>query len=449
MRHAHSFQSQSIPKLILSLSFPIMVSLCVQALYNIVDGVCISWFNDSGFTAISLSYPIQHTIAAIGNGVGVGTGIQLSRALGEGNLRHAERQTINSLFAALLLWLATGLILFPLVSPYFHTFSTSPEVIADGLLYCKTVGAASIFLYVECVCTRILQARGNTVFPMIYQALGAIVNMVLDPVLIFGVGPFPSLGILGAAVATIIGQGVSMFCAIAATYITSPPQLEPPHRSTICSIYYSGLPVAIKSALASLYVAGLNAILIGFSEDAVTAMGIYFKMQIFLLLPTSALEQGVLPVLGYHFGAKEYSRMWKAFWFSLSVSVLTLTAATVLIHVHVRPLLALFHASPALLKTAIPAMKIISLAFPMFSITIMVPVLLQTAGRLKECVFIVLLRQVFLLVPLAWVLSHWGLVPTWFTFPISEAVAVALCFVYLHRLRVQYPSPLISPPPQS
>ncbi len=429
------FRTQSVPSLVVSMSAPIMFSLLVQALYNIVDSICISSYSGHGLTAISLAFPIQLFLIALGNGAGLGTSILISHALGVEDSERARRLSVNGLTAALLNWLSTFLVLLPFLPAYFRSFSHTPQVIHMGIEYRRIVTFASIFLFGESVCTRIIQARGNTVLPMLYQALGAALNILLDPILVFGLGPVPAMGIRGAAIATVSGQASALLCALITVLHRVEFGTPKPEWRLLASIYRAGLPAMLTSCLVSVYITGLNAVLSGFSEYAVSALGIYYKIQTFLLMPTYGLEQGTLPIFGFNLGAKNYPRVWHTFQFSLLLSTVTMLAGTAMVNLYLPQILRLFSAGPELTAIATPALHIISLAFPLFGVTILIPTLLQAAGHLKQCLSVVLLRQVVLLVPMAKLLSHWGLIFTWFTFPISELAAAIICVYFLMRFK--------------
>ena len=425
--------NQPIPSLVFSMSVPIMFSLLIQALYNIVDSVYVASYSERGLTALSLAFPLQLILTAVANGTGTGTGLLISRSLGAGDSERAKNLLTHGVLSAIAACLFTGAVLLLLLDPYYRSFSYTPEVAQLGHEYGTVVVSLSGFLFLESVCTRAVQARGNTLLPMLYQSLGAVLNILLDPLLIFGAGPISPLGIRGAAIATVLGQAVSMFCALVSVTRHKQFQRCPICPSVVRSIYQAGLPTMLGSGLVSAYIIGLNGVLIRFSEYAVTSLGIYYKIQTFLLMPTYGLEQGILPILSYNIGANQYSRVWKTFWFSLVVSSTTLILGAVGTNLCLDWILSLFSAGPELRATAVPALHRISLAFPFFGITILVPALLQASGRLRQCLSVVILRQVVLLVPLAFLLSLLGLNYTWMTFPISEISAALLCIFYLCR----------------
>ena len=433
-RGEQRLREQPISSLVFSMSVPIMFSLLIQALYNIVDSVYVASYSEQGLTALSLAFPLQLILTAVANGTGTGTGLLISRSLGAGDSERAKRLLTHGILSAAAACLVTSTALLLLLDLYYHCLSYTPEVAQLGHEYGALVIALSMFLFLESVCTRAVQARGNTLLPMLYQSLGAAINIILDPILIFGAGPIPSLGVRGAAIATVVGQAASMVCALVSVTRHRQFQRCTISLSQIRSIYQAGLPTMLGSGLVSAYITGLNGVLIRFSEYAVTSLGIYYKIQTFLLMPTYGLEQGTLPILSYNLGAGETARVWKTFRFSLAIASASLILGCVGTNLCTDWILDLFSAGPELRATAVPALRRISLAFPLFGITILVPALLQASGRLRQCLSVVILRQVILLVPLAYLLSMLGLNSTWMTFPLSELLAATLCLFYLRRL---------------
>ena len=438
MNDSVRFQTQAIPPLVLSMSSPVMFSLLVQALYNIVDSVCVSSYSPNGLPALSLAFPLQLIVNAVANGTGAGANILISRAAGEKKFSRIPLLTANALSGAILNWGLICVLMLPNLPIYYRLFSHNAQVIVIGIQYCRIVICLSVFLFIESVCTRIIQAHGCTLFPMLYQAFGAIINMILDPLLVFGVGPFPALGVSGAAIATVLGQSGAMICAVITMFFQKHLTMPSLRIRLLLAIYRAGFPTMLTSSLVSAYITGLNGVLAAFSEDAVTSLGIYYKIQTFVLIPTYGIECGILPVLSYNIGAGNQRRTLEILRFSLFFSTTFLIISTAGINLLLPLLLRLFSATPQLTTTATPALRIISLAFPLFGITILIPTLLQAAGRTRECLSVVILRQVILLVPLAIALSKFGLIAVWFTFPISEFVAAVVCFVLLLRYRQKY-----------
>lgn len=431
------FAIQPIPALVLSMSAPIMFSLLIQALYNIVDSICVSSYSEYGLPALSLAFPLQLILNAVGNGTGVGAGILISRASGKKQFSLLPAITSAGLFGAVLGWGALCALILPLLSHYYQLFSATPQVILMGTQYCRIVICGAIFSFFESVCTRMTQAYGCTLIPMLYQGLGAVINMILDPLLVFGLGPFPTLGVSGAAIATVLGQGCAMACAVLTMLLQKHWAAPCPRLRTLLSIYRAGVPTMLTSALVSAYITGLNGVLSTFSEDAVTSLGIYYKIQTFLLIPSYGLEHGTLPIFSYNIGAGNQRRALDVLRFGLLFATGLLLIGTAGVNLLLPNILELFSAGPQLSRTATPALRTISLAFPLFGVTILIPALLQAAGRTRQCLSVVFLRQVFLLVPLAVFLSRFGLEAVWFTFPISELIAAIVCAVLFFHYRRQ------------
>ena len=429
------FAIQPIPALVLSMSAPIMFSLLIQALYNIVDSICVSSYSEYGLPALSLAFPLQLILNAVGNGTGVGAGILISRASGKRQFSLLPGITSAGLFGAVLGWGALCALMLPMLPHYYQLFSATPQVILMGTQYCQIVICGAVFSFFESVCTRMTQAYGCTLIPMLYQGLGAVLNMILDPLLVFGLGPFPTLGVSGAAIATVLGQGCAMACAVLTMFLQkhwAAPVLRP---RTLLSICRAGVPTMLTSALVSAYITGLNGVLSTFSEDAVTSLGIYYKIQTFLLIPSYGLEHGTLPIFSYNIGAGNHRRALDVLRFGLLFATGLLLIGTAGINLLLPNILELFSAGPQLAQTATPALRTISLAFPLFGVTILIPALLQAAGCTRQCLSVVFLRQVFLLVPLAVFLSRFGLEAVWYTFPISELIAAIVCAVLFFHYR--------------
>ncbi len=436
--------TKPIVPLIFSLSAPVMLSLAVQALYNIIDSIYISHYSASGLAALSLAFPVQTLITAVASGTGVGTNILIAKALGASEEEKASSFVLHGFLLSLLNWAVFVIIGMLLLQPYFSIFSASSEVASMGMVYLKIVLIGSIAPFVENVAVKILQAAGNTISPMIFQSFAAIVNLVLDPLFIWGFGIIPQMGISGAAIATVFAQFISAALSVFTVFFrqnTLRISIVKFHISItfLREIFITGLPSVLGMALVSVYISGLNAILSSFSEEAVSSLGVYYKLQTFLLIPTYGLNQGITPVLSYNFGAIQYKRMWTTLWYSLIISTITLVAGSLIFLLFTQQIFMLFSASEGLLLTGIPALRIISTSFPFFSLTIFMPTLFQSTGYLRYNIMITILREVILLVPLAWLLSKFGLIYTWLTFPLSEIIAALLSCYYTYIL---YKGPL-------
>lgn len=434
---SESMGTRPLLPLIITLSSPIMLSLLVQSLYNIIDSVYISRYNSNGLTALSLAFPVQTLITAAASGTGAGTNIIIAKALGANDKNNASSTAFNGFVLSLINWSFFVIIGILILKPYFSIFTANTEVASLGLKYLSIILLFSIAPFTENVAVRILQATGNTVLPMIFQSTAALLNLILDPIFIWGFGFIPAMGISGAAIATVLSQFLSATLAVITVFFKQTVltvSFRIPSFNLIKEIFITGLPSVLGMALVSAYISGLNAVLTRFSEDAVSSLGIYYKLQTFLLIPTYGLNQGVTPIMGFNYGAKKYRRMWNTLWYSLIISTATLIAGTLCFCLFTREILLFFHASDSLLHTGIPALRIISTSFPFFGLTILMPTLFQSTGYIRQNIIITLPREVVLLVPIAWAFSHLGLTYTWLTFPISESIAAFISCYYTYIL---------------
>lgn len=423
---------------ILSLSGPISLSLLVQALYNIVDSFYVSRYSPDGLTALSLAFPVQLFIIALGTGTSTGCGIVVSYYLGENRMKKAANAAIHGFPLSLLQWLVFALLSVPFVRLYFSLFSEKDTVRSMGITYTTLICLFCLFQFIENTSSRILYSENNSLGPTCAQICGVLINILLDPLLIFGAGPFPSLGVAGAAVATVTAQFFSMFlslCFLAKGSIKLTADCFSPSLSITGSIYKAGFPTFFMQSLVSVYVSGLNMVLKPFGEFAIMSLGIYYKLQTFLLMPTNSLSLAVTPLMSYYYGKKDIKTMWQVYRQSLLLSFFTMLAGTLLFWIFPRQLITIFSTDAALFQTAVPALRIISLSFPFFSFTIIIPVLLQVTGYTKENLMITFLRQIVFLVPFAWILSHFGLEAVWITFPLSEILAAILSWRY--KVKIQ------------
>ena len=387
-----------------------MLALLIQSIYNIVDSYFVAQYSLSGLTALSLVFPIQLLATALSTGAGTGLGILIARMDGCGDTA-AQRDTIKS-----GLWLGVfNFALFACVSlavlqGYFALSSDQPMVRQQGIQYAQVVLAGSLGLFVESHCTKLLQARGNTLVPMLAQ-------------------------VTGAALATIIGQWAAMAITLAA--VCRSCDLTGRVRLHLCAkIYRSGLaPIAMQS-LNTLYIVGLNLILKQFTEDAVTVLGLYYKLQTFFFIPLTGLQQVIVPVVSFNHSAGAEDRVRETLRWAVGISEAVMAAATAVFLLAPQALLRIFSASPSILATGAPALRIICLSFLPAGIAMTLTVFFQGSGQSRQSIFIIVLRQVVLLVPLAWVFHFagltYGLTYVWLTFPVTEVLSV-LCALAFYR----------------
>lgn len=427
-----------VGKLLISMSFPIMVSMLVQALYNIVDSIFVARYSDAALTAVSLAFPAQNLMIAIGVGTCVGVNALLSRYLGEKNFEKANDIAKNGVFLAVLSYLVF-LVLGLTLSEFFYTVQTDDaEVIAGGKSYLFICFVFSFGVFGQLVFERLMQATGKTIYTMFTQGLGAIINIIMDPILIFGLCGFPEMGVAGAAVATVMGQIVAMFLAI---YLNHRKNREislkwkgfKPSGRVIKKIYSIGLPSIVMNAVSSVMTFSLNNILYKFSDIAVNVLGIYFKLQSFIFMPVFGLNNGLVPIVSYNFGAAKRERLIKAVKFALALAFgILLTGFLVFQFFSEHLLRLLFEASDELVSIGVPALRIISLSFLAAAFCIITISVLQSLGRGVSSLIISLTRQLAILIPVAYLMSLTGnLNAVWFAFPIAEVGSV-ICAAFMY-----------------
>lgn len=417
-----------VSRLLLKLSPPVMLALLIQSVYNIVDSFFIARYSQEGLTALSIIYPIQLLMIALATGTGAGVNLLIARMDGQGE-KAKQSEVITSGFALaifhFLLFSIGGNVI---ASAYFHMSSENELVCSLGIIYTRIIFGGSIGVFIEAICTKILQARGNMVLPMIAQVVGAIVNVILDAFLIFGLVGFPRLGVAGAAIATIIGQWVTMIITLSA--VIHSYCIRAKWNIHMCfQIYKNGIGSIVTQSLYTLYIVGLNMILKMFTEDAVTVLGIYYKIQSFFFIPLLGMQQVLLPVISHNFGAKQMQRIRQTVKFSLVLSVGLMLIATIIFMVFPKELLMIFSSDSGILKIGTYALRVIAFSFIPSGITIVVTSHLQGIAKMKTSIFIIVLRQVVLLVPIAWILHFIGLNAVWWTFPITELIAAFTCFI--------------------
>lgn len=338
-----------IKRLLLKLSPPVMLALLIQAIYNIVDSFFIARYSSEGLTALSIVYPVQLLMTALATGTGAGVNLLISRMDGQGETKKQTGIVTCGLVLALFHFLLFAVLEAFLSDDYFRMSSANELVNTQGVTYMNIIFAGSLGLFVESVCTKILQARGNMALPMAAQVIGAVTNIILDPVLIFGLFGAPSMGIAGAAVATVLGQWAAMFITLAAVR-----RIYPQHgkwdRSTCFQIYQNGIGSIVTQSLYTLYIVGLNMILALFSEDAVTVLGIYYKIQSFFLIPLLGFQQVLLPVISYNFGAGQKQRIQETVRFAIMLSTGLMFVASLVFLLFPQPLLTIFSGKKELLQ---------------------------------------------------------------------------------------------------
>ena len=434
-----------VNSLLLNMAVPIMISMLVQAFYNVVDSWFVAKLSEDALNAVSLAFPVQNLMISVAVGTGVGINALLSRSLGEKRQDQADKAAVNGIFLAVLSCLVF-VILGLACSKLFYTIQTDVDEIIDyGSAYLTICCSLSAGIFGGVTLERILQATGRTIQSMIAQAVGAVVNIVLDPILIFGLGPFPRMEVAGAALATVIGQiigcGVSIFFNL-----TQNPDINlsfkgfRPHGPTIRGIYSVGLPSIIMQSIGSVMVFGMNQILIAFTDTATAVFGVYFKLQSFFFMPVFGLCNGMVPIVAYNFGARKPDRIIKTIKLSAIYATALMIVGFAVFQLFPGPLLDMFRSEEdvtgSLIAIGVPALRIISFSWLLAGFGIVCSSVFQALDHGVLSLISSLVRQLIVLLPAAFLLSRLfgNLDLVWLAFPISELFSCALCAVFMRRV---------------
>ena len=432
-------------KLIISMSLPSMFSMLIQALYNIVDSMYVSYSSQGALTAVSLAFPVQMLLIAVAVGTGIGINSLVSRRLGEKRFAEANSAATHGVIIAIVSWLVFVVLGLIFINPYFSMLDASPEVEQMSIIYTNIVVYASLGCFLEVNLEKTLQATGNMIYPMLFQLVGAVTNIILDPIFIFGYLGLPAMGITGAAIATVTGQIVSMIFAIIIIFTKSHDvhitfKKFKINWTTIKDIYIVGVPSIVMQAIGSVLTTALNWILIGFSEAAVSVFGIYFKLQSFIFMPVFGLTHGVMPIMGYSFGARNKKRLLSALKYGCIIAVIIMAAGMLIFLTIPDKLLMIFNATDEILRIGVPALRTISLCFVSAAVGIIFSTLFQALGLGINSLIISLLRQIVILLPAAFMLSKVGLDAVWYAFVIAEVVSlIASILIYrsVYKTRIK------------
>ena len=426
-----------IKKLLINISLPIMISMFIQALYNVVDSIFVAQVSENALTAVSLAYPVQNLMIAIAVGTGVGTNALLSRALGEKNFGKANDLASNAILLGILSYVVFLIFGLLFVKTYFKFQANDVQIAEYGVAYLSIICIGSIGKFTQIVFERLLQSTGKTFYSMITQGTGAIINIILDPILIFGYFGMPKMGTAGAAIATVIGQMVAAILAIIFNLkvnkeININIKGFKPNLKIIKSIYSIGIPSIIMMSITSVTTYGINNILNKFSSTAIAVFGIYFKLQSFVFMPVFGLNNGMVPIIGYNYGAKKKERLIKTIKLSITYALCIMTFGLVLIQVFPEKILALFNASENMLSIGVPALRIISLGYIFAAFSIVASSVYQAFGNGLLSLISAISRQLVVLLPVAYGLSLFGKVNLiWWSFPIAEIIALILSIIFL------------------
>ncbi len=441
-----------VGKLLVTMSLPMMASMLVQALYNVVDSVFVSRVSENAFTAVSLAFPVQTLIIAFANGVGVGMNALLSRALGEKRPDEANRTARHGLIlmaASFLIFLIFGLFL---TRPFMETqvtADTDPQILEYGVQYLSIVSIFSFGIFGQIYCERLFQSTGKTVWSMVTQGVGAVINIILDPIMIFGLLGFPRMEAAGAAVATVVGQVTAAVLGLVLNHFRNreirlePRRLFQCERRIFRQILLIGIPTTVMQAIGSLMSYVMNRILMAFSSTAAAVFGAYFKIQSFVCMPVFGLNAGMVPIIAYNYGARSRERIVRCVKYSILFAEAITATGFLVFQLFPEALLGFFDASPYMLELGVPALRIISIHFLLCGACIVIGSVFQALGNGVYSAIVSFLRQVVVLLPVAYVFSKvFGLEAVWWCFPIAEAVSLAVSLLLLSRINKKVVSKL-------
>ena len=448
MQQENKMGVMPVNRLILTMSLPMILSMLVQALYNIVDSMFVSRRSENALTAVSLAFPAQNLMIAVATGTGVGVNAALSRSLGERNFDRANKIADHAVFLAIASY-AVFAVLGLFFSRQFFLWQTDIEEIVDqGTDYLRICTLFSFGLFLEIACERLLQSTGKTIYSMYTQGLGAIINIIFDPIMIFGLFGFPKMGVAGAAAATVFGQ---ILAAVLGIFLNKTRNQEihvsfrgfRPNSEIIRHIYSVGIPSIIMSSIGSVMTFGMNKILIGFTSTATAVFGVYFKLQSFVFMPVFGLNNGTVPIIAYHYGAAKPDRILKTLKLAICYAVGIMLIGFAVFQLLPDKLLLIFEASENMLNIGIPALRIISVSFLFAGYCIVCSSMFQALGHGLLSLLVSVFRQLLVLLPSAFLLSKiGGLDLVWYSFPIAEICSIFFSTYFLRHVYKKEIEPL-------
>ena len=430
-----------VGKLLFTMSLPIMISMLVQALYNVVDSMFVARVSENALTALSIAFPIQNLMIAVSVGLGVGLNAVVSRALGAKDTKGVNRAATNGIMLMFICGLIFMLGGATLVRPYFEMQTDIEEIVTSGIDYTSIVMMGSMGVFMQILFERLLQSTGRTMLTMFSQGVGAIINIIFDPIFIFGYFGFPKMGVAGAAYATILGQWVAALLGLILN-IRKNPEVSismkgfKPHGATIRLILSIGIPSVVMQSIGSVMTFLMNQILIAFSSTAVAVFGVYFKLQSFVFMPVFGLTNGTVPIVAYNFGARKGDRMKKTIQYSVYAAIAIMICGALIFQSIPDKLLMLFDASDEMLRVGVPALRIISLGFPLAGFGIGAGAVFQALGFSVYSMVISLIRQLVVLIPCAYLISMLtgDVTGVWWAFVVAEVVSLTVSALYLRRV---------------
>ena len=425
----------------MKMSLPLMISMLIQALYNIVDSMFVARVSETALTAVSLAFPLQNLLIAFGVGTGVGMASYLSRKLGEKDTETATKAAGNGITLAVITWILFAILGLTIVKPFMALFTDDAELLGLSTSYSEIVMIFSFFMLLSMMNERILQGTGDSFSSMLSQMTGAITNIILDPVFIFVF----KMGVNGAAIATVIGQAVgcavSLYFVIRNKYIKIKPQHLKLEKRMVASIYSVGAPTIITNSIGTVMTGAMNAILIGFSTTAVSVFSVYFKLQSFVFMPIFGLSSGMVPIIAYNYGARKKKRVMSTIYIGTIIAIGIMVVGTIVFNLFPEALLSLFSATEEMYRLGVPALRIISLCFVSAAISIGLGSSFQATGYGIGTMIVSISRQLLVLIPTAYIMAKLvGINGVWFSFIIAEAVGLAvslILFIKVYKTRIK------------
>ena len=430
-----------VGQLLFTMSLPIMISMLVQALYNVVDSMFVARVSENALTALSIAFPIQNLMIAVSVGLGVGLNAVVSRALGAKDTKGVNRAATNGIMLMFICGLLFMLGGATLVRPYFEMQTDIEEIVTSGIDYTSIVMMGSMGVFMQILFERLLQSTGRTMLTMFSQGIGAIINIIFDPIFIFGYFGFPKMGVAGAAYATVLGQWIAALLGLILN-IRMNPEVSinmkgfRPHGATIRLILSIGIPSVVMQSIGSVMTFLMNQILIAFSSTAVAVFGVYFKLQSFVFMPVFGLTNGTVPIVAYNFGARKGERMKKTIQYSVYAAIAIMICGALIFQSIPDKLLMLFDASDEMLRVGVPALRIISLSFPLAGFGIGAGAVFQALGFSVYSMIISLIRQLVVLIPCAYLIGMLtgDVTGVWWAFVVAEVVSLTVSALYLRRV---------------
>lgn len=428
----HYYGKEKISKILLQIAPPVMLAMLIQAMYNIVDSFFVGKYSDDALTALSVIYPLQLIIIALAVGTGVGVNTYMARKYAQNKPDDADRAAGTGMVLELVTWIVFAIIAVLIMRPYVMTSTKSAGVISDAVVYGNIISVGSIGAFLEGNWTKVHQAHGNMRLPMIAQVAGALTNIVLDPLMIFGIGPFPKMGVAGAATATVCGQILAAVITGWKGYYKPPKPSKMLHY--INRIYFYGYSSIVMQALYTVYILALNIILAGFCDEAVTVLGMYYKLQSFFFIPLFGLNTCIVPAISYNYTRGAYERCRDIMKDSIMISAIFMVLGVIIFVFFPQQALSIFTHNQEVFAIGRVAFPIIGASFFPAIISLMMPVFYQAIGYGKTSLFLSVLRQVFCLIPIFWLFSKIGLNYSWIAFPMSELISGGIGLVLYFRV---------------